>query len=60
MTDAERLAAVKKVLAKNADVSKSASVKAVRASGISAAGKRIRAAFDQATKSGKSKASSKK
>ena len=35
--------------------SKSAVIKAVRASGVSAAGKRIRAAYDQVTKAGKSK-----
>jgi len=49
------LAAVKAVLAKDRDLSKSGAVKAVRASGVSAAGKRIRAAFEQATKTAKSK-----
>src|SRR5713226_2300112 len=56
LTDAELLAAVKKVSAKDADTSKSGAVKAVRANGVSAAGKRIRAAYDQATAKPKSKA----
>lgn len=51
VTDAELLAAVRKVLAKDAELSKSGAVKAVRASGVSAAGKRIRNAYAEAIKS---------
>jgi hypothetical protein len=53
VTDVDLLAAVKKAVAKDKDLSKSGAVKAVRQSGISAAGKRIRAAYEQATKSAK-------
>ncbi len=42
LTDAELLAAVKKVLAKDKETSKSGAVKAFRGGGMSAAGKRIR------------------
>jgi colicin import membrane protein len=59
LTDAELVTAVKKVVAGMDNPTPSGVVKAVRASGVSAAGKRIRAAFQQATKGGKSKASKK-
>ncbi len=55
MTEAQLLGVVKTVLAKDKDMSKSAVVKAVRASGVSAKGARIRDAYDQATKTAKSK-----
>jgi hypothetical protein len=58
VTEAQLAAVVKKFAVDGA--SKSAVIKAVRASGVSAAGKRIRAAFDQRTKTAKSKAGSKK
>lgn len=57
MTDAELLAAVKKVATDG--MTRSGAVKAFRAAGHSAAGKRIREAFDAATAKPKSKATKK-